>query len=161
MQGSIQGLKAIPVLAVLLPLAGCATGGSIVQTPDVRLETVEVAGLSLDRQTFNLGFALDNPNPFPLPVRAIRYQIRLNEQPFVGGEAVSDMTVPAGGQGAFSLSVDFDLLESADDLASLLKTGARENIGYELHGKFDLDLPMVPSLAFTSQGTITTQTAAR
>ncbi len=148
------------LLATLL-VSGCASTAGIVRTPAVELTSVHVKRADLSSQTFELGFNLDNPNPFPLPVRGIRYQIRLADQQFVGGETVTAMTVPANGAGEFVLTVDLDLISSATQLSSLLRSGLRDNVGYELHGKLDLDLPLTPSLAFRSEGTIVTQTAQR
>ena len=144
-----------------LLVSGCAGTGDIVQTPAVELTSVHVKRADLGSQTFELGFNLDNPNPFPLPVRGIRYQIRVADQQFVGGETVTAMTVPANGAGEFVLTVDLDLISSATQLSSLLRTGLRDNVGYELHGKLDLDLPLAPSVAFRSAGTIVTQAAQR
>lgn len=153
---------AAPALAVLsMLIAGCAGSGAAVRAPAVDLATVEVVRAEARRQTFELGFSLHNPNPFPLPVRGIRYQIRLNDQGFVGGESVSPMTLPAEGDGVFAITVDFDLLGAVDQVSNLLRGDVRDNLSYELHGKLDLDLPIAPSIAFTSEGTILLQTAAR
>ena len=140
-------------LACTLILAGCA-GGSLMTRPTVQLQSVDVAQATLSGQSLLLGFSVRNPNPYPLPVRGVRYKVRFNDQNFAGGETAGDFTIPANGEGSFAISVDMDLLGSGAQVASLLRAGLSENVHYELHGNLDLALPATPSVAFTHRGSI-------
>lgn len=145
------------LLFAWLGTTGCASSGSFVQSPAVDLTSVQVSDMSFTRQTFLLGFKVDNPNPFPIPVRAVNYRVRLNDQPFAGGATQSDFTVPAGGVEDFVISVDLDLLKSGAQLTSILRSGVTERVDYEVLGDLDVDIPLAPTLRFSNTGTIMVQ----
>lgn len=144
-------------LLLLSSIIGCASTGQMVQSPAVDLTSVEVSAMSFTSQTFLLGFKVDNPNPFPIPVRAVNYRVRLNDEPFAGGETQSDFTVPAGGIEDFVISVDLNLLKSGAQLTSILRSGVHDRVNYEVLGDLDVDIPLVPTLRFSNSGTIMVQ----
>jgi len=142
-------------------LSACASTGSLVEAPAVELTGVELTSASLKRQTFLLDFHVDNPNPFPLPVRAVTYRVLFDNEKFAGGETAGSFSVPANGGEAFSISVDLDVLKSATRFSSLLRSGLRDDIAYELSGTLELDLPLVKPLPFSNSGTVNlTKTAS-
>ena len=142
------------VLAALV-LAGCATTESLVAKPDVRLSAIEMSNFSLSGQTFLLSFDVDNPNPFPLPVNSVRYHLSLDGQNFASGESVADFSVPAGGNGAFDISMELDIVRQASSLSTVLRSGMREPLPYRLSGSLGVDIPLAGSLPFSHSGVIT------
>jgi LEA14-like dessication related protein len=156
-----RGLPKAFLLMATLVTGGCASSGSLVRQPAVELASVEVTDMDFAKQTFLLGFTVYNPNPFPLPVQGVRYKVRLNDQNFAGGETAGRFTIPADGNGNFAISVDLDLMRSGAQLTSLLRSGLKDDLRYELHGDLDIDIPMTPSLRFSSSGTIAVQAARR
>lgn len=154
---ALQTFMAGAAVTIATGLAGCAATESMIHSPDVDLTHVRVAELGFSNQSFELGFDVYNPNPFPLPVRGIRYTVHLNDHRFAGGETNGALTVPAAGDGSFVIEVDLDLLRSGADVSSILRSGMRENVDYELFGALELDLPTTPSLGFSSRGTILVQ----
>lgn len=139
---------------LLFCLTGCASSGGLVTAPTVKLTSVELANLSFRQQTFLLGFDVHNPNPFPLPVRSVRYNLRLDGDSFAGGETQSDFSVPANGDDAFVISVDLDFMSTATKLASLIQGGMRDQVQYDLDGSFAVDIPFVRPVPFRSSGVI-------
>jgi LEA14-like dessication related protein len=99
-------------------------------------------------------FAVQNPNPFPLPIKAVRYDIRVDDQKFAGGETRRGFVVPAGGDGEFAITIELDLMQSMSQLTTLLRGGLRENIHYQLHGSLAVDMPFVRPIPFSSSGTV-------
>jgi LEA14-like dessication related protein len=142
------------ILFAAIALASCATPKVTVQEPDVILTGVQVKDIGLGGQKFLLGFSVSNPNPFPLPVKSIRYNVRLDDQKFAGGETQSDFVVSARGDGTFIIGVELDLLQSVSQLMSLLKGGMRETIEYELQGSLVVDIPFSRPVPFASSGII-------
>jgi len=124
--------RAIGAVWIAACVAACAASETLVSSPTVSLTSVELASAGFSRQTFHLGFDVDNPNPFPLPVTAVEYRVILDDEQFAGGETEGGFTVPAGGQDAFMISVDLDMLNSATQVASLLRRGMPEQVSYEL-----------------------------
>ncbi|MGH8221406.1 MAG: LEA type 2 family protein [Woeseiaceae bacterium] len=146
--------RKLAVGLLLASMSGCAATGAIVASPVVRLTGVESREVSFDRQTFLMSFDISNPNPFPLPVRSLRYSVRLGEHRFASGETTGSITVPARGDSAFAISVELDVLQQMPQLASLLKTGLREDVEYRLEGSLDVDIPHVRPVPFSDSGTI-------
>lgn len=148
----------LSVPAILLcALTACATQGPLVQNPQVELRGVELQSLSLTSQKFLLRFDVSNPNGFALPVRGIRYMIFLERERFAQGETSSKFSVPANGTGAFDISVELDLIQSATSLAPLLRAGASRPLEYELHGSLRTGIPLAGPLEFSRHGTIVVQ----
>jgi len=145
---------------ISLVLAACASTGLRVETPSVTLQSIRLEEADLSRQRFVLSFGVQNPNPFPLPIRAVRYRVMLDNQRFAGGETVSDFTIPSRGDGNFSISVETDLLRSGTQLAGLLRNATRESVDYELAGDLTVDIPFAPPLEYAQRGTIMVQSLA-
>ncbi|MEX2126522.1 MAG: LEA type 2 family protein [Woeseia sp.] len=141
------------LLAAVL-LSSCATTRPTIQTPDVILTSVQVDNIGIGAQSFLLGFSVNNPNPFPLPVKSIRYDLLLDGQKFAGGETQGDFVVSARGDGAFVIGVELDVLQSASQLASLLRGGMREPVGYELQGRLAVGIPFARPIPFSNSGVI-------
>ena len=148
----------ISLLVMMAILSACATGSDLLRTPTVDLVSVEVTNLSFTRQSFLLSFKATNPNGFPLPVKAVRYTIRLNDEKFAGGVTRSDFTIPAGGESTFAISVELDLLKSGAELTSIVRAGVQSDVDYELAGKLTIDVPTAPSVSFSNSGTIMVHT---
>ncbi len=147
--------RLIPGLAIVGVLAGCAAGTeALVSTPDVDLKSVEMERVGFTGQTFLLGFQVDNPNAFPLPVKAVKYRVMFDDERFAGGETRASFTVPAKGTDEFMLSVELDIINSATEVMSLLKGGMPEHVKYRVEGSLTVDIPFARPLPFSSSGTI-------
>lgn len=146
------------LLTSTLFFSACAGTSTVVDSPTVELVSVELSEANFSRQTFLLGFDVSNPNPFPLPVKAIKYRVLLDEEKFAGGETEGSFTVPARGDDEFVISVDLDFLNSTPQLASLLRGGLQEDLGYELQGSLAIDIPLVKPIPFASTGVVKVST---
>lgn len=153
-------LRTGTVTGALLLLGACASLEEMVDTPRVTLRNVHVQKLDLSEQTFLLSFDVANPNPFPLPVRSVSYEVKLDALRFASGEASSDFTIPAGSDGEFAISVDLNLLQTAPELLFTVREGVRDAIPYSLEGTLALDLPAIRPVRFESSGLIQLQTVA-
>ena len=147
-------------LVAIVAISACAGTGSIISSPEVRLMSIEMTSANFNRQIFLLGFNVQNPNPFPLPIKSVRYQIRLGEQRFASGETQGNFTVPSEGNGSFVISVQLDLLKTTSNISSLIRTGSSREFDYELSGSFAVDIPFVKPLQFKSGGNIEMQASA-
>lgn len=149
-------MKTRPIFVLLvLCLSSCAAlPVNPVGSPEVYLRDVQVIDLGFKRQTFLLSFDVANPNPFPLPVRSVGYGVKLDGQLFASGETTSRFTVPAEGDASFAISVDLDLLKTAPQLLAIVRDGARQDVRYDLEGKFGVDLPLTPTLKYRDSGVI-------
>jgi LEA14-like dessication related protein len=115
---------------------------------------VELTNVAFRSQTFALEFRVANPNAFPLPIESIRYRILFDDEKLAGGDTPASFSVPARGEGQFTLSVETDFLGSAGQITSLLSGGIPEYVDYEIQGSLAVDLPVVKPLAFSNSGVI-------
>lgn len=148
-----RGLNIGPLIAALT-LAACAGSEALVDSPTVSLASVEIGSVSLDRQSFRLGFVVSNPNNFPLPVNEVKYKVRLGEHKFASGTTASNFTIPARGDGTFIISVDLDILNTTSQVASFVRTGMQSDVNYELEGTLAIDIPYVRPMSFENEGSI-------
>ena len=144
-------------LAAIAVMSACAGTSALISAPEVSLTSIEMTSADFNRQTFLLGFDISNPNPFPLPVRSVRYRVRLGEQQFASGETRGNFTVPSDGNGQFMISVQLNLLKTTSNLSTFIRTGSSRNIDYELSGSFAVDIPFAKPLKFRSGGSIEMQ----
>lgn len=157
----IENIRNCILLFSVFLLCACAGTGTVIDSPKVDLTRVELTKADFRRQTFLLSFDVSNPNPFPLPVKAVEYRVIFDDEKFAGGETQGSFTVPARGDDSFAISVELDLLNSATHLTSLVRGGLRENISYQLQGSLAVDIPFVKPIPFLSSGIINMmQTAA-
>ena len=151
----IRRIWKLGLVLVSCGLAACASmPEDIVSSPELELHDVQVMGLGFDSQVFLLSFDISNPNPFPLPVKHVRYGVRLDGQRFASGETESSLSVPAGGTTQFAISVELDLLKTAPQLLTILRAGTRRDIPYALEGELGIDIPMTPPVSYRTDGTI-------
>ena len=147
-------LRTFTVCLITACLSACASTASLISPPTVELASVRLTAISLQRQTFSLGFNVDNPNPFPLPVKAVEYRVFFDDERFAGGATDGSFTVPASGRDAFSISVDVDFLSTATQIAALLQKGVPKRVNYDLQGSLTVDIPFARPIPFSSTGVI-------
>lgn len=148
------------LVAMMCALGACASlPESVISPPEVTLRDVEIVGLGFNNQTFLLSFDIKNPNPFTLPIKHVRYGVKLDGQRFASGETPSKISVPASRSSEFAISVELDLLATAPKLLSILRSGVRGEIPYALDGELGIDLPLTPPVAYRTEGTISLDTS--
>lgn len=150
--------RRVVLVGIMLGLGGlgaCASlPDNVISKPEVKLSDVQVMGLGFKNQTFLLSFDIRNPNPFPLPVNHVSYGVRLDGQRFATGQTASDISVPAGGESQFAISVELDLLSTAPRLLSIVRDATRQDIPYQLEGQLGIGIPMTGPVAYRTEGAI-------
>lgn len=141
-------------VSVTFMLTACASSTALVESPSIKLANIRSGHLGFDRQTFVLEFQISNPNSFPLPVRAVRYNLLVAEQRFASGETAGEFTVPAGGDSAFAISVDLDMMQQTSRLSSFLRVGSQGDVPYKLDGSISVNIPMTGLIPFSNSGSI-------
>ena len=148
-------LKVTVLLVALCGLAACASlPENLVSEPRVELRDVRVIGLGFKSQTFLLSFDISNPNAFSLPVSHLSYGVKLDGHRFASGQTPCEISVPAGGETQFAISVELDLLNTAPKLLAIVRDGTRAEIPYELKGELSVDIPFTPPISYRTNGAI-------
>lgn len=148
---SVSGALA---LSLLIGMAtGCSTLETQFEQPTVKLASLALLEASMSRQVYSVRLEVDNPNGYPLPVRAINYNVRLAQQDFASGSTSNAFSIPANGSDSIDLQVRTNLIESISTLARLLQGGASE-LDYQLSGDIKINLPFVSAVPFSQSGKI-------
>lgn len=159
---NIQAKRTCGALLILTTamLTACATVRNSVVAPDVSLRSVQLTDLSFGKQTFVLGFAASNSNPFPLPVKSVSYGVVLDGHTFASGASQNTFSIPASGDGEFYISVELNLLRTAPHLLSVVRDGKSRSIPYEVEGSLGIDIPYTRPISFKSDGSVRLQSGA-
>ena len=147
----VPGALALSLLTAMT--AGCSTLQSQFEQPTVKLASLALLEASMSRQVYAVKLEVDNPNGYPLPVRAINYSVRLAQKDFATGATGDAFSIPANGSDTIDLEVRTNLIESISTLAQLLQGGARE-LDYQLSGDIQINLPFVSAVPFSQTGKI-------
>jgi LEA14-like dessication related protein len=151
---TVKFLCALLALGLWLGVSGCSSMMTDdLQDPVVRLLKVDVVKAKLLEQKFVLRFRIDNPNDLSLPVRFLRYQIKLNGVPLAEGESDRDFTVPAKGHQNFSIPVRTNLWRHLKQIVNMLED-PNEPIPYQLQGEVKTGLMFGRSVHLERKGEI-------
>jgi LEA14-like dessication related protein len=147
-------LCALLSLGLWLGVSGCSSVMTDdLQDPVVRLLKVDVVKAKLLEQKFILRFRIDNPNDLSLPIRFLRYKIKLNGVPLAEGESDRDFTVPAKGHQTFSIPVRTNLWRHLKQIVNMLED-PNEPIPYQLQGEVKTGLMFGRSVHLERKGEI-------
>lgn len=110
------------ITVVLLLAAGLVMLIRRLQPPDVKLTSVRPDQLRAGEQRLRVGLRVQNPNPIPLPVLNMTYQLWLEERPIASGDADLRRRVPARGEADMEVMVTGDAGHLARTLPKLALT---------------------------------------
>jgi len=112
------------LLIVVGLLTACANVPIQTVAPKVSLVDFRLLNLGLTEQNYLLRLSLKNPNPFPLPLSGMNYQLHINDKEFARGKNNQAITIPAAGEEFLDIQVTSNLKQIADgwqDWQALLK----------------------------------------
>jgi LEA14-like dessication related protein len=147
-------IKLALVIIAASQVSSCATLQDIAALPEVSLQSVQVKDLDFKSQTFVLNFDVSNPNPIALPIKSVSYAVKLDGLRFASGDVVCAFSIPARGDTSFAITADLDLLNTAPQLLTIVRSAMRRDIPYELSGSLGIDLPLVRPAQFSADGSI-------
>ena len=146
---------ALVLLAILtLTAAGCRTlVERTLERPSLSLREVRMVEMGLLTQRTQLVLNVANPNPVPLPVKAVRYKIALAGLNVAEGVTDEAFTVPARCDTVIRLQVRTNVLELAGQAANML-TNFNGRVDYEISGEVEPNLPMTGPFPFARKGEV-------
>ena len=116
---------------------GCAVG----RTPDGR-----------GRPALPRDLLIDNQNPDPLPIKEIRFKLRITGQGVLTVRYSTPVTVEALDRQTLRIDVDGDVLSSVSQLRAA--AGPSNRLPYEIFGNITLDRAFQNTLPFTANGAV-------
>ena len=134
-------------------LLACASVPQSTQAPRVELVGLRVLSSTVEDQLFAVSLLIDNLNDFPIPVRSMRFSVRLGGEGVISGEEPNEFTIPALGTTRIEVEVASNSVSSQSRLLAVAR-GSERLLGYQLDG--DLVIGGVPerALSFTFRGDV-------
>lgn len=131
----------VVVLAALL--SGCATMAGLREPPRVSLVGIEPVDIRLFEQRVLVSLRVQNPNAKAITVRALDYEIVVNDRLFAQGVSGKAFTVPAYGESIAEVEVATTLQRVLEQLQALGSRG-EPSIDYAISGKISVDGVPIP-----------------
>ncbi len=100
----------------------------VVRPPKINSVDLKMKNLTLTEAKLDLNLKLFNPNPFPLNISKLNYQLRMDGKDFSKGQ-IESAKVPPNSEGEIAIPLSLDLMGVGNWAYSLLKSGSSD---YEL-----------------------------
>jgi LEA14-like dessication related protein len=140
----------IIAVAAILAITACATPAPRIEAPQVSLESVRIIRIVDGKAELSVGLRLSNPNTSALAIRAVDYEITLDNRPAASGHTVRVDTLPAGGDAKVDLAGRVDVGAVA---AAMMVLGSQLPVAYTLKGSVSVQGWAAP-IAFSRSGKI-------
>ena len=117
-------LRTVSVVTTALCLCliqACSSLPRQLAPPQVELVELRLLQASFDGQRFAVQLLLSNPNPVPIPVLFVEFNVRLAGEGLLDGRSLSPFTLPAGGSQSVDVEIFSNLVSSASRLLSLVQ----------------------------------------
>lgn len=129
--------RLILAAAAAMTLGGCAGIRPGYERPSLTLDSFRAIPSEGMTPRFALGLRVVNPNPAPLPLRGMSYNVAIEGYRIITGVAGDLETVPAYGESVIELQAGIDLISGLRLINDLLQDTRRENVRYNLKARLD------------------------
>jgi LEA14-like dessication related protein len=138
--GSFVRLAGVAALVVLA--TGCSALKEVarVREPEIRLVSMRLTGLGLDSVDLAFDIGVNNPNPVPVTLEAIVYDLFLEETRFLSGRQDTPRKLSALGESRIELPLTLDASDLTQTYAAL---EGRDSTSYELRARLTFQLPVL------------------
>jgi hypothetical protein len=143
----------LAALCIAIVPMGCAPTPRSVAIP--RVEATQLSALpggGSSTQRFRVDLMIDNQNPEPLPIKEVRFTMRITGQGVLTGRYSTPVTVEALDRRTLLVDIDGDTLSSLSQLRAAAAPG--KTLGYEMFGNITLDRAFQNTLPFTANGAV-------
>jgi hypothetical protein len=123
--------------AATLFLGGCAGVRPGYERPSLLLDSFRALPSEGMSPRFALGLRVVNPNPTPLPLKGMSYNVEFEGRRVITGVASGLETVPAYGESLIELQAGLDLISGLRLVGDLLGDPQREYLRFNLRARLD------------------------
>ncbi len=130
-------LRILAGFLLCAPLVAACVAFRPIEQPNLSIVNLDVAEATVLEQRYLIRVRVQNPNDFDLAVTGIKYDLKLNGQPFLNGVSGQSFVVPRYGEAiteVTGVSTLFSFVRQIEELQQN-KTNA---LSYELTGKMSL-----------------------
>ncbi len=118
-------------------VGGCAGIRPGYERPSLMLDSFRALPSDGMTPRFALGLRVVNPNPAPLPLRGISYNIEIEGHRIINGVAGNLEAVPAYGESVIEIQAGVDLISGLRLINDLVQDPRREYFRYGLKARLD------------------------
>lgn len=133
MAACYKWVKLITILIVICLPGGCATFGAKLIKPRVTLVDVKPLNMDLSKQRLRFTLQIDNPNDFELPLRAVNFVAKFNDDDVASGKSHQSSVIPALGSGTLAIDVTAGIDQITNSLKDLWKQPVLK-LSYQVSG---------------------------
>lgn len=123
--------------AALLLFTGCATLSGRSEPPNVTLVDLQPMEMTLFEQRFLVRLRIQNPNPEPLDVTGMRYEVDINDRAFAEGVHGTPFVVEPYDERVIDVTLGSTLFNVIDQFQGLT-TERRTSLTYTLSGSLSV-----------------------
>jgi hypothetical protein len=123
--------------AAALFLGGCAGVRPGYERPSLMLDSFRAIPSEGMTPRFALGLRVVNPNPTPLPLRGMSYNVEFEGYRVITGVAGNLETVPAYGESLIEVEAGVDLISGLRLFNDLLQDPQRDRFRFNLRARLD------------------------
>ena len=138
---SFKTFNTLWLLLSTLFIVSCANVPGVIEPPKIAIQNVAIQNISLRQSSALIRLNLTNPNAFPLPLRGIDYQLRLNNRPVAGGRQVQTQNIGANQTVVITVPITLQLGEVLRLVPDVLRNG---QVQYDLQGQVNLPFIGIP-----------------
>jgi len=110
------------------------------QRPKVSIASTRISSLDFDNLTLNFGIKVDNPNPIPISLAGLDYDLKLAGKSFIKGKKDQPIEVAASGISQIELPITVGF----KDLLKIFKTFKnQDSAAYDLDLGLLVDVPVI------------------
>jgi LEA14-like dessication related protein len=134
-------MRKIIALFFVIMLNGCAALQSAIETPHVTLNNLQVVDMTLLEQRYAVTLRIQNPNPVPLPISGMNFQLDINDTELGRGVTNQAVTVPAYGEALVEVRLVSNLMRIFNQIRGL-ENSKGQSLRYRLSGGLSISSRM-------------------
>jgi LEA14-like dessication related protein len=134
-------MRKIIALFFVILLNGCAALQSAIETPHVTLNNLQAVDMTLLEQRYALTLRVQNPNPVPLPITGMNFQLDVNDTELGRGVTNEAVTVPAYGEALVEVKLVSNLMRIFNQIRGL-ESSKGQSLRYRLSGGLSISSRM-------------------
>jgi LEA14-like dessication related protein len=126
-------MRKIIALFFVVMLNGCAVLQSAIEAPGVTLNNLQALDMTVFEQRYAVTLRVQNPNPVPLPISGMNFQLDINDTELGRGVTNEAVMVPAYGEALVKINLVSNLMRVFNQIRAL-ESGKSQSLRYRLSG---------------------------
>jgi LEA14-like dessication related protein len=126
-------MRKIIALFFVIMLNGCAALQSAVEAPGVTLNNLQALDMTVFEQRYAVTLRVQNPNPVPLPISGMNFQLDINDTELGRGVTNEAVVVPAYGEALVKINLVSNLMRVFNQIRAL-ESNKGQSLRYRLSG---------------------------